>query len=298
MARQDFTFDGTSDILWRDAFTGEVGYWDISAGIYPSWNSFGFVDNSWKIVDTGNYVNGDFGGGSDDVLWRNFSTGEVGYWDVINGDAVAYVGLGSVSLDWQVASNSGSFDFTGDGEDDVLWRNLNTGEVYTWDMESGYVAAAGSQGFVELSWNIITTDDFTGNGTDDILWRNSQTGEIGYWTNGPDYVSLGLVSNSWQVASTGDFSADGSSDFLWRNLDTGEVYIWDLEGGFVASAGSLGFVDLSWEIQGTGDYTGDGAEDVLWRDSGTGEVGYWEMDQGGAFSFVSFGAVSNEWMIA
>ena len=75
----DFNGDGRSDVLLRNATTGEVTSW-------LGTQTGGFVDNSshasatlsaeWQVAATGDY-NGD---SIDDVLWRNTSTGQVTDW--------------------------------------------------------------------------------------------------------------------------------------------------------------------------------------------------------------------------
>ena len=124
-APADHDGDGKSDILWRNAATGEnyVFFMDGRAIRYE-----GFLrdvsDLYWKIVGVGDF-NGD---GRSDILWRNSSTGANYVW-LMNGAAI----VGEAELrtvadpNWKVA---GIGDFNGDGKADILWRHGVSGENY------------------------------------------------------------------------------------------------------------------------------------------------------------------------
>jgi hypothetical protein len=301
MARQDYTEDGNSDILFRNVLTDEVIYWDMFAGKIGSVNNISNVDQSWLVIDTGNYVSGDLDGGYDDILWRSEATGEVVYWDMFKGKPISSVGFGAVDFTWLIVSYEGASDFSGDGEDDLLWRNVNTGEVVVWNMNAGSIASQYSLGAVDFGWTITNTGDFTGNGTDDILWRSSVTGEVGYWNMqgglNQGFVGLGVIPLQWEVVATGDFSGDGSADLLWQNTLNGDVVLWDLDSGAISSDRDLGRVGFEWGVIQANDYTGDGSDDVLWQRS-TGELVVWDFQDGIVTAKFSLPATPSDWDIA
>jgi hypothetical protein len=84
----------------------------------------------WQIVGTGNF-NGDENG-TDDILWYNTATHEVGLY-VMDTGTPTWQEIGSApSEDWQIV---GTGDFNGDGTDDILWRDTVTQDVELYVMD-------------------------------------------------------------------------------------------------------------------------------------------------------------------
>jgi hypothetical protein len=85
----DFNADGKSDILWRNASTGENAIWnagDAAQGL--AIDAVG--DLNYQIAGTGDY-NGD---GHADVMWRNTSTGQSIIWNAAHSsEPIALVGV-------------------------------------------------------------------------------------------------------------------------------------------------------------------------------------------------------------
>ena len=77
-------------------------------------------------------------GGEPDILWQNTSTGEIGYWTLTSGQSSAATGRskppGIVSTAWHIAATP---DINGDGQADIVFQNVSTGEVGYWLMQSG-----------------------------------------------------------------------------------------------------------------------------------------------------------------
>jgi len=170
-------------------------------------------------------------------------------------------------------------DLNGDGQADVVWRNVSTGDNYLWPMNGTAILAA--EGYLrqvtDQSWQIAGIGDFDGDGKADILWRNSSTGEnYLYLMNVTSVVGEGYVrtvaDQNWQVAGVGDFNGDGRADVLWRNSSSGENYVYLMNATSIAGEGYLRTVDdQNWRVVGVGDFNGDGRADVLWRNSSSGE---------------------------
>src|SRR6266480_2249440 len=123
VARADFSGDGRSDILWRNASTGENYLYPMNGTTILAGEGFlrTVADLNWKIAGVGDFD----GDGKADILWRNSSTGENYIW-LMNGLSTA--SQGSVNFvdpasGWQV---QGVGDFDGDGKADILWRNTST----------------------------------------------------------------------------------------------------------------------------------------------------------------------------
>ncbi|MEB3293667.1 MAG: VCBS repeat-containing protein, partial [Synechococcales bacterium] len=104
-----------------------------------------------------------------DLLWRNYSTGEVGAWLMNSTQVQGWTSMSTVSeLTWCI---EGTGDFNGDGKIDILWRNDRNGQIGTWLMNGAQVQGWVSISTVaDLNWQIEGTGDFNGDGKIDILW--------------------------------------------------------------------------------------------------------------------------------
>ncbi|MBD1924247.1 FG-GAP repeat protein [Microcoleus sp. FACHB-831] len=197
----DFNSDGKSDILWRNYATGQNVVWQMNGttftnGLFLTSNN----DLNWKLEGTGDFT-GD--GKNDDLLWRNYATGQNVVWEM-NGTTFAN-GIFLTSnndLNWQI---SGTGDFNGDRKSDIVWRNYATGQNVVWEM-NGTTFANGI--FLtsnnDLNWQISGTGDFNGDGKSDLVWRNYATGQNAVWEmNGTTFAnSLLLTSNNdlnWEI---------------------------------------------------------------------------------------------------
>jgi FG-GAP-like repeat len=127
----DFNGDGRDDVVTRHA-SGTLNLslgW--TGGGFEHEDPFGQVPADWQIAGVGDFD----GDGNDDLLWRNSTTGAVSNWLYGGGlgsttfainDVNAYV---VVSNNWRIVSVG---DYDGDGSDDLLWRNSNTGALSNW----------------------------------------------------------------------------------------------------------------------------------------------------------------------
>ena len=141
-------------------------------------------------------------------------------------------------------------DFTGDGTDDILWRNSSSGTTGYWDVSSG-AAQWTKVGAPNSDWDVVGTGDYNGDGTDDILWR-STSGTTGYWdvsSGSAQWTRVGAPSSVWDVVGTGDYTGDGTDDILWRNSSSGTTGYWDVSSGSAQWTG-LGAPNSGWDVAG------------------------------------------------
>jgi 6-phosphogluconolactonase (cycloisomerase 2 family) len=175
---------------------------------------------------------------------------------------------------------SGTGDFDGDGDSDILWRH-EEGFVVTWELQGGHLLATRSLPQASTSFHIAGTGDFDDDGDADILWRHDG-GETVIWEMEAGAFAanhnLGVVPTSFRIAGTGDFDGDGDADILWRH-DEGQPVIWEIEAAGLVMNHNLPLVSTSFQIAGTGDFDGDGDDDILWRGN-AGAVVIWEMQDG------------------
>jgi FG-GAP-like repeat len=143
----DFDGDGDSDVLLRDANTGQVYIYRMGFAPVPGGGfglsvtgsaSVGVFGADWTVAGVGDFNND----AVSDIALKNTMTGQF-YLLLMNPGAAGFTGsnLGIIGTDWNIAAVG---DYNKDGTDDILWRNTTTGQVYEWAMADGHQAASGS----------------------------------------------------------------------------------------------------------------------------------------------------------
>ncbi len=273
----DFNGDGTSDILWQNAGTGDTQEWLIDNGGWNGTVDLGVHPGNYQIAGVGDF----FGNGRDDVLW----TGASG-----NGQVQTDIWELNSSGQWQASVSPGSHpggyhvvavgDFTGNGTSDILWQNPTTGDVDEWQIANGQWSKSVDLGsHPGPGWTIAGVGDFFGNGRDDILWTNPNgpngDTEVDIWkldSNGQWAASvspgLGLHPPGYQFAGIGNFTGNGIDGILWFNPNTTDVDEWvlDTNGQWATSIDIGKRPDTGWTITGTGSFVNGGnTSDILWH---------------------------------
>ncbi|MES0336423.1 MAG: FG-GAP-like repeat-containing protein [Candidatus Magnetobacterium sp. LHC-1] len=179
-------------------------------------------------------------------------------------------------------------DFDGDNNSDVLWYNIDSGDVSTWQMNGKAINKPSPLATVsELNWQILGAGDFDKDGKSDILWQNTSTGEVAVWLqNGAQKLPvLTFAGTKWEVRGIGDFDGDGKSDVLWQDKTTGDICIWLMDGGTIktnkvvtVSGGGGGTLVPGWQVKAVGDLDGDGKSDILWQNTVTYAISIWFVD--------------------
>ena len=191
-----------------------------------------------------------------------------------------------------------SFDFTGDGKSDILWRHATRGEVWEWPMDGAApTAETHVRTVADTDWEIRGVGDQTGDGKADILWRNKTTGVIYFWPmDGSTPVSetyVATVDPAYDIVGSGDYDGDGKSDILWRHMTTGAVWIWLMNGATPLSQVYVDTVDPGYVVKGSGDLNGDTKADIAWHHATTGEVWVWLMNGAVRSSQTHIGTVAD-----
>ena len=194
-----------------------------------------------------------------------------------------------------------SGDFNADGKQDILWRNMQTGEVRIWYMNGSTILADDSVLTVGLDWQIVGIGNFDGTGFSDIVWENAKDGSFAIWTmRGNSSVSHQFPSPGlqWSITGIADLDHTGRADLLWRNVVTGDVQVWLSRSPFNFSSVFIGTASLDWNLFGTADLFGDGFPELIWRNQNTGEVRAWRLRGDVMIANVSLGFASLDWKIA
>lgn len=224
-----------------------------------------------------------------DMFWRNYSTGQNGFWRM-NGTSI-----GNILLTTSVSDTNWVFeeatDLDGDNLADFIWRNYadiqgsGRGQIGAWmtDGNGGIRSIQTLMPLPDLNWRLAGTGDFDGDGKADFFWRNYATFENALWfMNGTTFrsaVYLPAMSGSFmQASAVADFDGDTKPDIFWRNTNTGENLIWLMNGINLKSAVSVTSASTNFTMAGTGDFNGDGKLDLVWRSRTTGDNYVWYMN--------------------
>ena len=210
-----------------------------------------------------------------EIFWRNAENGQNVLWSM---EAQHLVARNVVNIvhdsRWKVI---GLADFTGDGQDEVLFRHAN-GDNRVWTMVNGQRVSSDTITGAHSDWSVAALGDFDADGDADLFWRNQETGAIRYWEMDGlirlSSLAVRSVPLDWKVVGSGDFDGDGRNDLFWRH-STGANVIWLMESEEIATRSQIRDVDPVWEVSGIGDFDGDGMDDIFWQHPSTGNNSIW-----------------------
>jgi VCBS repeat protein len=210
---------------------------------------------------------------------------------------------GSGSNSDQVASGFVSYsgDFNGDGKQDILWRNTETGEVDIWFMNGASVTAKANVGTIGSEWKIVGIADFNGDGKSDILWKNTLDGTFGIWImNGAGYSGHGFNSqgSQWSIVGVADIDHTGFADILWRNVVTGELVAWKSGPDLTFNSFHVGTAGLDWNLAGVANLFDSSESALIWQNQNSGEVVAWQLNGNAISAQSSLGTVPLNWTVA
>jgi len=187
-----------------------------------------------------------------------------------------------------------NIDFNGDGREDIIWQNTQTGTVMNWLGQPNGSFKYNELASIDYSshGSLVGIGDFNGDGRSDTLWLDP-SGELYRADTDPEgvfffYFSLGFLTKltlDWRVAGIGDYDGNGIEDVLLRN-DNGTISTWLNKTGswdFMSANPTTSYsLQATWNTAGTGDFNGDGRDDLLLRkDDGT--LTQWLSDANGTF---------------
>lgn len=302
-----FSAPGQAELLWWGLNSNELVIWRMSGAQLVDTISWGPTAMGPRdLLRTVADFNGD---GLSDLLWCDLASKDVKLWllgprdgsqatENLPSGVARLLSLGKIEHDL-FCVHAG--DFNGDGNIDLLWRDMASGLLTLWLLDDEKVVErlpialrfepgdpaldSGPQANGSLDWEIQGLGDFNHDAKADILWRNPNNGSLLIWhMDGAEARTGKALSDSawqgWLIKGLGDFNASLDLDLLWRNQQDGQLRIWLMErGGLKESAATSGAEPLAdWRLKGLGNLDGDGKSDLLWLDRQTGAVHVWLMD--------------------
>ncbi len=238
--------------------------------------------------------------GINDIVWRNYVTGENMVWLMGSTLPNSVMVLPSAPINWVL---EGVGDFNRDGNPDLLWREYETGVTGIWMMSGASIASIEILAPAWINWIIEGVGDLNGDGNPDILWRDNQTGFTGVWyMNGTSISSiefLGYAGMEWIMEAVADVNNDGKVDLVWRHAITGYTGAWLMYGTagaqFYSIAALSAPIGTTWSIAAVGDYNQDGKTDFVWRNYANGTNHIWFMNGTTSTGQVLTNSLSLEW---
>ncbi|MBB6188091.1 protease pro-enzyme activation domain-containing protein [Rhodanobacter sp. MP7CTX1] len=199
----------------------------------------------WTLVGAGDF-NGPDGTGvtRSDLLWRNDSTGQIGWWQLNVGllfrqHAFEVKFSNDVSPIMSAASGyvPTIADVNGDGYADIVWTNPNNNSVYVWiNNQAGDFVRRQIQDH-PAGFTLYGAGDITGTGKTDLIWTNPTSNQMSWWVmNGFNVVDQQTrsVAPGYTMSSIADYDGDGLADILWVGT-AGDVYEWQSNGSSFTS---------------------------------------------------------------
>ena len=287
----DLDGDGRADVIMSITQSGHgaegaTGAWLIQSGQTASWGNLSQRNKGWEIFGTGI---ADAGKATNDIYVR--STGNViGAWVTDDsGHVSGWATVGEFDTNTQIL---GLGDFNGDGQTDLLLRNVNgaVGCFFTSGEKTGwnYFQSLGNE------WKITAIGDLNGDGRDDVVLKHD-AGFAGSWLTQSDgtmaWANLDTLPAGFAIIGAGDFDGDGVDDVL---LKKDSYYgAWLTQAGSVKSWFGLG--DLgSVSVEQIADFDGDGKDDLRNR-TAAGDLGAQLVKAADTLQWRYYGSVGAEW---
>ena len=224
----DFTGDGTSDLLWFNPTTSQVGYWTMTAATTHDAGKAAPVTRQGTTiynVTPGYFVGatGDFNGdGFADLVFTSanrdlwlWTNDQHGHWSSSL--------IGSYPANWQLV---GAADIDGDGIDDLLWLDPSDCQFAYWLM-NGNVRKSYRIAPVTCGYYPVGVGYYTSSGTASVLW-SSAANDLYVWDAQGGGFSSHNLTNAMTQLGTG-------------NVDT--RYIWSFGGGWAGQGMGVEWFD-------------------------------------------------------
>ena len=231
-----------------------------------------------------------------DILFRNNSTGDTGFYAMSNGVNTGWQRLGTgTSTAYTVATG----DFNGDGTPISCSATTRPG---TW-VSIRWAARRRARSASSAAYGVVGAGDFYGTGTADILFRNNATGDIGFeqMSNGSvtAWHALGGSSSAYAVVGgSATSTATAPADILFRNNATGDMGFEQMGNGAVTAWHALGGSSTAYTVVGHRRLHRQRHLGHSVPQRRTGDVGFYQMSNGALQGWHDIGLSSTAYSVA
>jgi hypothetical protein len=139
----DFDGNGRTDLVWRNASTGQTAIW-LMNGLSMASGAIVLANTNWEPTHVADFD----GNGKSDIVWRNLSTGDTSVW-LMNGLAMA--SGGSITNAGSAVVTTGDYD--GNGKADIVWHNSATGTTEM-RLMNGLPVSSSAVLLVSTDWSV------------------------------------------------------------------------------------------------------------------------------------------------
>jgi hypothetical protein len=175
-----------------------------------------------------------------------------------------------------------SYDFTGNGNGDVLLQN-GTGQIVYANMLGGAF-----QNWANLAntpgWTVKGQGKIAGTASSNVVIENTSNQILyGSMLNGSvsSWVTV-ATTPGYDVVGVGDINGDQYADIVVQIATTGSIVYANMNGGNFTNWMSVGSTS-GWTVDGVADINGDGYADIVIQNQTSGAIDYANMN-GGVFN--------------
>lgn len=288
---RDLDRNSTPELLWVDLFARRYYAWYMD-GKKVLRERILYGAPGIRFVTTADF-NSD---GKPDLLLRDYGRNEVSV--VMQKDSAFKTENKVVALKIEGhRAVAGAGDFDSDGDPDLVFQNVDSGEIFVVYWNGSRFADVRKIGTVDnRAWRAVGVGDFSFDNRPDILLHNEATGAVAVWllndTNILGVKSLGSADPLWHAHAVQDMNTDGHPDIIWRNNSSGDVAIWYMNRTHPVIKETLATVgDHNKQLAGGLAYTNSPGSihqnRILWRYQVTGGLAAW-LIAGTTFQSVSY----------
>lgn len=264
----------TSDDSWYNPQYVIPNWW-VSTSTAPAnftWYSIGTSSTTYSVVGIGDF---NHSGGSE-LMFRNNTTGDMGYYQIVNNSTIWHH-IGGSSPNYSVV---GIGDFNKSGTSEVMFRDatgdmgyyqIGNNDTFTWHVLGGISTS---------TYSVVDIGDFNDSGTSEIMFRNA-SGDMGYDVVNadgtvPTWHHIGSSTPSYAVVGIGDFNNSGTAEVLFSNPTTGDAGYYQINSNDTFTWHHLGVLAAGYSVVGVGNFDNAGGSEIMMRDL-TGDMGYYSI---------------------
>lgn len=222
----DVNGDGSGDVLFRDPATRKVKAWIRLGNRITETVTVGTTAVGDRFIGIGDWS----GTGFDAPAFLRADGVNAVFW-VVNSGAI------TDRIDWQMPVGEWTFftsDVTGDGNPDLIARDIEAGTLVRIDPEPATEAGALVVAMADhgKDHRLVAAQEFDGDGTNDLLWEGPD-GEKEFWFMRPDgtvryKLPWPCSLEGWTINMAADFDNNGAADLMFSKSGS-EVLVMRLE---------------------------------------------------------------------